>query len=189
MSAHARKPMSLDEFLDWEKRQELRYEFDGFVPVAMTGRTFAHATIQANLLTALGPRLRGTACRIIGSHLKIAVAGSVRYPDAFVMCSQPPRDAQVIGDPVVVFEIISPSTATTDRVVKNREYRDTASVVRYVMLDQFRPAATIFERSGDDWIGRIFEPPAVLLMPEIGIEVPLAELYEGVDFPETLEGD
>ncbi len=53
-----------------------------------------------------------------------------------------------IEDPVVVFEILSKSTAVTDRVVKNREYRDTPSVVRYVMLEQVRQAATVFERVG-----------------------------------------
>ncbi|HEY5299498.1 MAG TPA: Uma2 family endonuclease [Acetobacteraceae bacterium] len=189
MNAPLRKPMSLAEFLAWEGRQELRYEFDGFQPIAMTGGTVEHAIIQRNLLTALNARLRGKPCRVFGSHLKIAVAGSIRYPDAFVLCSQVPRGTQVIEDPVVVFEVISPSTATTDRVVKNREYRDTASVVRYVMLDQFRPAATVFERTGDDWVGHILEPPAALLMPEIGIELPLTEVYEGVDFPETLDDD
>ncbi len=189
MNASLRKPMTLHEFLAWERRQDLRYEFDGFAPIATTGGTFEHAIIQANLIGALGSRLRGKPCRVLGSELKIAVAGSVRYPDVFVICSPVPRGTQMIDDPVVVFEILSHSTAVTDRVVKNREYRDTKSVRRYVMLEQFRPAATAFERAGDDWIGHVLESPAVLLMPEIGIELPLPEIYEGVQFPETLEDD
>ncbi|MBV9117730.1 MAG: Uma2 family endonuclease [Acetobacteraceae bacterium] len=189
MNAPLRKPMSLEEFLDWEQRQELRYEFDGFAPVAMTGGTFEHAIIQANLIRALGNRLHGRPCRVVGSELKIAVAGGIRYPDAFVVCSPVPRGARVVEEPVAVFEILSHSTAVTDRVVKNREYRDTPSIRRYVMLEQFRPAATVFERMGDDWVGHVLESPATLPMPEIGIELPLPEIYEGVQFPETLEDD
>ncbi len=96
---------------------------------------------------------------------------------------------QIIDDPVVVFEILSRSTAVTDRVVKNREYRDTLSISRYVMLEQFQPAATVFERGDNDWIGHVLESPAVLLMPEIGIELPFPEIYDGVQFPDTLDDD
>jgi Uma2 family endonuclease len=189
MNAFLRKPMSRDEFLAWERRQELRYEFDGLAPIARTGGTFEHAVIQANLIRALGNRLRRKPYRVLGSELKIAVAGGIRYPDAFMVRSPVPRGTRMIEDPVVVFEILSPLTAVTDRVVKNREYRDTPSVGRYVMLEQFRPAVTVFERVGDDWAGHVLEDPAVLLIPEIGIELPLPEIYEGVQFSDTLDDD
>ena len=83
MNVALRRPISLDDFLDWEERQELRYEFDGFQPVAMTGGTSEHSAIQRNLITALTIRLRGKPCQPHGSELKIAVAGSTRYADAF----------------------------------------------------------------------------------------------------------
>ncbi len=54
--------------------------------------------------------------------------------------------------------------------------------MRYVMLEQDRIAATIFERRGDDWVGHVQTDDAVLVMPEIGITIPLPELYEGIDF-------
>ncbi len=175
--------MSLAEFLDWEDRQEIKHEFDGFGPVAMTGGTVEHAVISGNLVAALVSRLRGAPCRAYGSDLKIEVAGSIRYPDAFVACSQASHHAKVVNDPVVVFEVLSDSTARTDRGRKNEEYRDTPSVMRYVMLEQDSMRATIFARENGRWIGSILSGDAVLAMPEIGIEVPLAELYEGVAFP------
>src|SRR5665213_2738156 len=178
MNVALRKTMCLDDFLVWEERQELRYEFDGFRPSAMTGGTAEHSAIQRNLITALTNRLRGKPCQAHGSELKIAVAGSIRYPDAFVVCSPVARGATVITDPVVVFEILSESTGDTDRIVKNQEYRNTSSIQRYVMLEQVRQAALVFVRLGEDWSGRVFPDNAVLDMPEIGIEVPLAELYE-----------
>jgi Uma2 family endonuclease len=184
MSVAQRKPMAMDEFLDWENRQELRYEFDGFAPVAMTGGTVEHNQIQANLIVALGVRLRGGPCRVFTSHMKASVAGSIRYPDAFVVCSALPRGTLVVTEPVVVFEILSPTTATIDRIDKNREYRDTPSIRRYVMVEQDRPGATVFTRSDDDWVGHLVEGDAVLAMPEIGVELPLSEIYEGLTFPD-----
>jgi Uma2 family endonuclease len=181
MNLALRKTMTLAEFLDWEDRQELKHEFDGFHPVAMVGVTAAHAIIQRNLTTALTNRLRGRPCQFFGPELKIEVVGRIRNPDGFVVCSPVPNDAKVIRDPVIIFEILSPTTAPTDRIVKNAEYKATPSVQRYVMLEQDCIGATVFSRAGDDWVGRILEEP-ILEMPEIGIEVPLAELYEGLVF-------
>jgi Uma2 family endonuclease len=183
MSTALRKPMTLVEFLAWEERQELRYEFDGFQPGAMTGGTVEHAAIEINLAAALRSRLRDGRCRAFGSNLKIEVAGRIRYPDAFVVCSPVPRGATVVTEPMVVFEILSASTSVVDRVVKNEEYRDTPSIQRYVILEQVRQAATIFSRQDGDWVGHIATGDTELAMPEIGITLPLAELYLDVEFP------
>jgi Uma2 family endonuclease len=182
MSA-VQKPMTLDAFLAWEGRQELKHEFDGIQPVALTGGTSEHAAIQVNLIAAIRPRLRGGPCRVFGSELKIAAAGSIRYADGFVVCSPVPRGTLVITDPVIVFEILSPSTSFTDRITKNREYRQTASIRRYVILEQTSQAATVYLRAGEDWNVEVLIGDTELPLPEIGITVPLAEFYEGVEFP------
>jgi Uma2 family endonuclease len=88
-----------------------------------------------------------------------------------------------VTEPVVVFEVLSPSTASTDFVAKNEEYRDTPLIQRYVILAQDRQQATVFERIGGGWVGHIMSGDAVLRMAEIHIEVPLAEFYVGVLFP------
>ena len=181
MNVALRGSMTPDEFLAWEEGQEFKHEFDGFGPVAMVGVTFNHAVIQGNLIASLTARLRGTRCRALGSDLKVKAADSIRYPDAFVTCTPGPGGATVVHDPVVVFEILSPSTARTDRITKNREYRATPSIQRYVMLEQDEIAATVFERAWDDWIGHALAADAVVRMPEIGVELPLAELYDGFD--------
>jgi Uma2 family endonuclease len=178
---------TLEQFLAWEDRQELRYEFNGFQPVAMTGGTAAHARIQANLITALVGRLRGKPCQAMGSHLKIAVAGRIRYPDAFVVCTPIPNKAKVVTDPVVVFEVLSDSTAREDLFTKNAEYRATPSILHYVILEQTEAAAVVFSRKGEDWVSEILTDDGVLHMPEIGIEIPLAELYLGIDLTEPPE--
>jgi Uma2 family endonuclease len=152
----------------------------------MTGGTVEHSSIQGNLVRALGNRLEGKPCRVHGSHLKIEVAGRIRYPDVFVVCSPQGRGQTVVRDPVVVFEIASGGTSYIDRFLKRAEYDATPSFRRYVLLEQTGPAATVFERP--DWTGRPIEGiDAVLAMPEIGVELPLAELYQGLDFTTNVD--
>ena len=184
MTVAVRKPMTLAEFLVWEDRQPLRHEFDGFQTVAMTGGTQAHAVIQANLAASMVTRLRGKKCRFVGSELKIEVAGRIRYPDGFVFCTPFQADGKVVTEPVVIFEVLSENTFRTDMLTKNEEYAKTSSVQRYVTLTQDAAGGTMFERVGDDWVGHLLTADSILRMPEIGIEVPLAEFYIGVDFAE-----
>jgi len=99
MSVAVRKPMTLAKFLAWDERQELRWEFDGFGPVAMTGNMSAHGVIGGNVRFALQGRLAGTRCRVFGPTLKIEVAGRIRYPDAFVACTAGPANQAVVRDP------------------------------------------------------------------------------------------
>lgn len=187
MSASVRTPMTLDEFLAWEERQEFKYEFDGFAPVAMVGGTQEHNGISINLTSMLRECLRGNPCRPYGSDLKVEVAGSIRYPDAIVVCRAYPRGTTVIPDPVAVFEVISPSTARTDRIVKNREYRDTPSVKYYVMLEQDFARAMVFSRQGPNWVSTVLSNDGVVSLPDIGVELPLTELYEGVALADPQE--
>jgi Uma2 family endonuclease len=182
MSIALHKSMTMAEFLIWEHQQELRWEFDGFEPVAMTGGSLEYSAIERNLMASLAIRLRGKSCQPYTGNLKIGVAGAMRYPDAFVVCTPQPPGTYVVTDPVVVFEILSPSTASTDIGIKNEQYRDTPSIQRYVILTQDRQRATIFARDGGDWVGHITSGNAILRMPEIGIDLPLAELYAGLDF-------
>jgi Uma2 family endonuclease len=182
--------MTLDSFLAWEERQDLRYEFDGFRPIGMTGGTYAHARIQANLLRALGNRLEGTPCRAVGSEMKVRTATGVRYPDAFVLCAPIPLYATVAHDPVVIFEILSASSANDDLGGKKAEYQALPSVQSYIVLQQTHRSAQAFRRAGgttaDDmkiaaWAFEfIAGRGAAIALPEIGVTIPLAEIYDGV---------
>jgi Uma2 family endonuclease len=126
--------------------------------------------------------LRGKPCQPHGSELKIEVVGRIRHPDAFVICTPKTNTEKVITDPVVIFEILSDGSGHKDRITKNEEYRPTPSVQRYVMLEQDEPAAPVFAREGERWAGTLLTGNAILAMPEIGIEVPLAEFYQVLDF-------
>lgn len=185
MSIALQKPMTLPEFLDWEEHQELRYEFDGFRPVAMTGGTARHELIGNRLRTLLTTRLDGKPCRCWGPTTKIEVKERIRYPDAHVSCVQVAPEATVIPEPVVVFEVLSPSTSRTDRIEKLREYQATPSIQRYVILEQDSIGAMVFSRRGDLWVTDVLTEADTLRMPEIDIELRLAEIYADADFSDV----
>ena len=182
MSDALRQPMTVEEFLAWEERQELRHEFDGVRPVAMMGGSCAHGTIPMDFARELGVRLRGEPCQPHGSNLKARTRTTVRYPDAHVSCGSYEPSTELGRDPVVMFEVLSPSTEQTDLVAKNEGRGSLPSVQHYVILLQDRVGGLVFERVRDDWIGHILRPGAVLNTPEIGIELPLADLYDRIEF-------
>jgi Uma2 family endonuclease len=190
MSTALHRPMTLAEFLDWEERQELRYEFDGFQPVAMTGGTASHELIGNRLRTLLTNGLDGKPCRVWGPTSKIEVQGRIRYPDAHVNCTRVAPGETIIPEPVVVFEVASPSTSRTDRIEKLREYQATPSIQRYVILEQDSVAATVFVQHGNNWLASVLTDDDVLAMPEIQISLRLAEIYVDVELeplPEDTE--
>ena len=187
MSVTIRVPaMTRDQFFDWAEAQDARYEFDGFEPVAMTGGNLNHNDIAFNLHRALHTRLRGTGCRPRGLDAGVATIGdTVRYPDGVVTCSPAKGVSRLVPDPVVVFEVISPTSAHVDRIVKVREYGAVDSIRRYVIVESASVGLTVHERqdAGRKWTVATVMAGDLLLLPEIGVEIPIAELYEGVDFP------
>jgi len=185
MSVALKNPLTLAEFLDWEERQELRYEFDGSQPIAMTGGTLGHEAIGVTLRALLYDRLRGHRCRSWGPTTKIQVQGRIRYPDAYVSCTPGSPDATIVPEPVVVFEILSAGTSRTDRIEKLREYQATPSIQRYVILEQDSIAAMVFFRHGNDWTATALTDADVLRMPEIDIELELADIYADADLPDA----
>lgn len=176
--------MTLAEFLVWEEQQDMRYEFDGFVPVAMTGGTVAHDQITFDQGAALAVRLTGKPCRPFGPNVKIVADGRARYPDGGIVCRPVAANATTIEDPVIVFEVLSEGSSQTDLIEKNREYRATPSIQRYVILQQTRDAAIVFSRRPDGWLSEIVSgDDAVIDLPEAGIAVPLREIYANAGLP------
>lgn len=181
MNVALRIPTSVDEFLAWEERQELRYEFDGVRAIAMVGGAAAHAQITLNIALALRTRLR-SECRVYVSDLKLRLAYGIRYPDVMVVCSPVANDATFVTDPVVVIEVLSDSTSRTDRLVKSQEYRDVPSLAHYLIVEQSGIGAMMFDRP--DWRGQpLTGADTPIALPEIGADLRLGEFYAGIEFP------
>jgi Uma2 family endonuclease len=181
MNVALRQPvMSLEEFVAWECLQDDRWEFDGYAPQAMVGGTSAHHQSIGGIEFALRQRLKAP-CRVYRETMRLRLAHSLRYPDVMVVCSPVANDATEITDPVVVFEVLSASTLRTDRIAKNREYEATPSIRRYILLEQDEIAAEVYARDCDRWVRSTVIGDGVLAMPEIDVEIPLADAYAGLE--------
>jgi len=179
--------MTREAFLDWAERQDTRHEFDGVKAVAMVGGTNRHNAIAFGVHRALFARLRGSPCTPLGMDAGLATIGdAVRYPDALVTCSPVPPTERLVPNVVVVFEVSSPSSGVTDRTTKLEEYAAVPTIRHYVILEQEAVAATLFERAdrAGPWTATPLAAGRTIRLEAIGIEIPLDEFYENVQWPE-----
>ena len=172
--------MRIEDFLAWECRQEGKFEFDGCEPVGMAGGSRRHAAIQRNLAIAVEGRLQGQPCEFFGSDLKIVTAELVRYPDGQVCCDGAAGHTTFTTAPVVVFEVVSPSTTRTDHVTKREEYQAIPSVGKYILLEQDVMSVTVHTRRDAGWATETLQGVGVLDIPQLGLSIPVAELYAKV---------
>ncbi len=186
MNIVLKRTWTAEQFLDWAARQEGRYEFDGTQTVAMTGETADHSRITLNIHAALRSRLRGTPCSAFGPDLAVRTADQkVRVPDALITCTKFPGTEKVAPDVVVVFEVLSPESGRRDRIEKLEEYAAVPSIRRYVILEYRTKDLLLFHRTQGDmpWTAQALTAEDRLSLPEVGIEVPVAEFYEDVEIP------
>lgn len=187
MNVLMRKSWTQDEFFAWAETQAGRYEFDGFQPVAMTGGNLNHSRAIRNIGFALRTRLRSGPCEPLGPDAGIeTVDNAVRYPDALVTCVKADGKSHLVPGVVIVFEVVSPTSGRIDRIVKVREYAAVPSIRRYVIVESSSAGLTVFERrtADDAWQATTLTNDDILHLPEIGIEIPVAEIYEDIVFPD-----
>jgi len=185
--------LAIADYLAGELISPIKHEYLGGVVYAMAGARNAHNIIATNTVGALYARLRGRPCRPFNSDTKIRVrlASQVRfyYPDVSVVCRPNPQTDSFQDDPAVVFEVLSRQTRRIDEGEKKDAYLTIPSLAAYVILDQDTAAAVIFRRTEGGFVREVYEGlDAVLPLGEIGIDLPLAEIYEAVEFtPESPE--
>ncbi len=180
------RPISVADYLAGELVSAVKHEYLGGVTYAMAGGRNAHNLIASNLLVALGSRLRGKECRAYNSDTKIRIRlpTEVRfyYPDASVVCRSNPAADSFQDEPVVVAEVVSRKTRRIDEGEKNDAYLTLPSLSVYLLVEQDLPAVAIQRRTELGFVRELYDSmQAVIPLSEIGAELPLAELYEGVD--------
>lgn len=185
MANVAENLMSLDEFLAWEHDQPERDEYAGGIVTMMTGGSAAHVTIAMNLAFTLRQALRGTNCRPFGSDLKVIANHTVRYPDISVTCRPVDDKDDRISEPILVIEVISPSTEREDRGRKKFDCFATPSIRQYAIVEQDTRRVDLYTRAGEVWTDEVVEGDAVLNLSSIGVEVSLDVIYEDTEFDAT----
>jgi Uma2 family endonuclease len=185
MSSEAEKLMSLDEFLAWEREQPERHEFDGFVIIAMAGGSLDHSTIASNLDRALSARLRGTGCRAFRGDAKVIANGTVRYPDLSVTCSPVTGGDDTVPEPVLVVEVLSPSTEHVDRGRKKLDYFATESIRQYAIVEQDERLVDLYTRTDAGWVNDVITGETVLHLSSVGIELSFDAIDEDTELDPT----
>ena len=151
-----KQPMTAAEFLTWDAGQTIRHEFVRGEVFAMAGGEDRNATVAGNVYIALRQHLRGTPCRVYASDVKLRVeaADCFFYPDVMVTCSATDlQDRLVKREPVLVVEVLSPSTGAYDRGDKFASYRQLPSLQEYLLVDVETLRCDLFRKGADGlWV-------------------------------------
>ena len=191
--ALARQPIDADldtedEYLTLEDAARHKSEWIGGEIRAMAGASESHNLVSANTVRTLGNLLVPQGCRVYGSDMKVHTgSGANVYPDASVVCG--PRvfykgRTSIITNPLLVVEVLSPSTQDADRSEKWAEYQSVPFLQEYLLLSQDQPEAWLYARDGGGWR---FQPvrglAAGILLPSVGVTLALSDLYALVEWP------
>jgi len=184
------EPISAEEYLERERAEtEKRHEFiDGWV-IQVSGASLEHNIIVSNLNRTLGTQLRDTDCRPITNDLRVALPSvdKYAYPDVVVYCGEPDLEENhldMLYNPTVVIETLSPTTMDYDRGEKFARYRQLDSLQEYLLVAQDRPHVEHYVRQ-DDGSWRFTETDgldAEIDLPSLDVTLPISEIYLDVSF-------
>jgi Uma2 family endonuclease len=175
--------MTMAEFLAWEEQQPERHEFYRGEVFAMVGGTARHNRVILNLASRIGDHLDGTPCQVFAEAVKVGLAEGYLYPDVMVTCGKAAAgDEQVIHDPKLVIEVLSPSTKGYDRRDKFILYRSLASLRQYVLIDPVDRRVEVFTPAGADAWTLVDQSKAEeLILSSIDLALPMDVVFKGVE--------
>ena len=184
-----KSPLTVEEYLRIEREAPYKSEYYGGEMFSMAGGTARHSLLAVNLVIALGSRLRGRRCTPYNSDLRIGIPGDdlYTYPDVSIFCEPMtflPGTDDTATNPTVIIEVLSKATEAYDRGKKFAHYRQLPSLREYLLVAQDAPVIERFTRESDDrWVLTTARGlDAVLPLPVIEADLPLAEVYAKVDF-------
>ncbi|MCU1328037.1 MAG: hypothetical protein JWN34_3407 [Bryobacterales bacterium] len=187
MSAYPLPRLTPEQYLSIERSAEVKSEYYDGQMFAMSGGSLAHARLPQQITIALASQLAATGCYTSNSDMKIRVSqrGPFVYPDLTIICG----DAQLADDnqdvllnPTVVFEVLSPSSEAYDRGHKFAQYRQIPSLRDYVLVSQLEPRIEVFSRTQEDkWtLSEAVGLDATCYIPGVNAHMTLADVYRGI---------
>ena len=193
-----------EEYIAFERKflpdsEVIRHEYVNGELIAMSGASREHNLIAGNIFSGLHAQLRSSGCETYMSDMRVSApaTASYFYPDVVVVCEEPRFEDDVFDillNPLILVEVLSPSTEAYDRGEKFAHYRQLASLQEYVLVAHDKVLVEHYHRqekqgtapiTGKDWIFTDFqELGEILLLPSIQRELPLQDIYERVTFPD-----
>jgi Uma2 family endonuclease len=189
MASHSVTKLTAEQYLAMDRAAEFKSEyFDGEM-FAMSGGSMQHARLQKNITGELYGALRGGECEPFGSDFRVRVSGRMyTYPDVSVVCGKPllaDDREDVLLNPVVIFEVLSPSTEKYDRGLKLQHYRAVATLQDYILVDQSQIRIEQYTRQENNlWTLRDYEGlDGEFTIGSIGVSLSMRRIYDRVEFP------
>jgi Uma2 family endonuclease len=184
---HAEQPRrryTVEEYMALEEQSEVRHEFfDGEV-FAMAGANVSHNLLGLNFAMAFRQALRGQPCLVMMESVQLAVEEGrhYTYPDVMISCDAADQQAErTLHAPVLLVEVLSPSTAEYDRGRKFNQYKKLPSLQHYLLVSQASWLVEWYRREANHiWsFTPLVEETDALVIPELNINLTVAEIYEG----------
>lgn len=189
MADPAIEPMTLDEFLCWDDGTKARYELIGGFPVAMAPPAEAHRMLMVRLVSKIDVALSGRRpcnAQVDAGVIRPDRTDTYFEADIAATCERNDFGRQAIVDPFLIVEILSPSTEGHDRRVKLLVYRQIETVQEILLIASDGMYAELHRRAGPQWITEILRGgDDVLSLASVPIEIPFADLYDGIALGEA----
>jgi Uma2 family endonuclease len=177
--------MTMAEFLAWEAEQPDRHEFYRGEIFAMVGGSLRHNRVILNLASRIGGHLDGTPCQVFAEGVKVGLTEGYLYPDVMVTCGRAEAgDEQVVTDPKLVIEVMSPSTKGYDKRDKFILYRSLESLREYVLIDPADRRVEVFtlaDAAAEKWTMVDQSRAEALTLSSIDLMMPMEAVFKGVE--------
>jgi Uma2 family endonuclease len=189
MSSAAKTYLTPEQYLAWERKSDVKHEYDRGRIIAMAGASREHTLIAANVVRVVGNQLVDRPCELYASDMRVRIEdGRYVYPDVVVACGEPrfaDDEADNLLNPTLIVEVLSPTTERRDRGRKFHQYRTIESLQEYVMVAQDEVRVERYTRRDGQWaFFEVHDLDAKLRLESIGCEVTLREVYAKVTFPD-----
>ncbi len=182
------RQMSVEEFLDFAERSEYRYEYIDGEPIKMTGGKLNHFRIMTNIVSATVNLLAERDFEVVSSGMLVRVGeASLVAPDVSVVSGEPETEAdtRILLNPILVVEVISPSSIDHDRVVKRDFYQMVDSIQAYLIVEQDRPLVELYTRGESGWRLQAYSKlDDEIPLEALGCSLPLRDIYQRIEFEE-----
>ncbi len=190
--AYGKSKFTIEEYLEFEKTSEEKYEYYQGEIFAMSGSKVPHNTISVNIIAALKQKLKGKSCQPFNSDQRIYIPENslFTYPDISIICGDIITlndDDWNILNPSVIIEVLSPGTKDYDRGGKFKLYRDIPTLKEFILVDSETVNIEAFRINDRGYweLEEYKETGTALLIKTIGVAISVEEIYEGIKWPAT----
>ncbi|WP_027893493.1 Uma2 family endonuclease [Calidithermus chliarophilus] len=175
------KPMTPEEYLEWELKQQTRHEYVNGYVYAMPGVSRRHSRVSMNISVSLWPFVTRKQCRLHQADVKLALKSIFYYPDVMVACGPEPKNPYYETDPCILVEVLSPSTKDIDLREKLIAYRGIASLHTYLIVDpEYMFVRHFWRDAAGDWQQEDITGSGEIRLACLEATLALGQIYQGV---------